>query len=115
MTDWLAANRLPLNVNKTKLLVFENTRGDAPQFTLNFKGTSKQKYRNITKFLGITIDSKLPWKNHIDNVAKFVSRMVGVMNRLIYHHSSKILLTIYNSLVVLHLTCRILLWGNSPN
>ena len=112
VADWLAANKLSLNINKTKLLVFDNSRGDNPHFFLNFKGTII-KNSNFTKFLGITIDSKLSWKNHIDNVAKSVSRIVGVMNRLRYYLPSKILLTIYNSLVVPHLTYSILLWGNS--
>ena len=36
LATWLAANKLSLNINKTKLLVFNNIKGDSPPFNLIF-------------------------------------------------------------------------------
>lgn len=112
IADWLAANKLSLNINKTKLLVFDKIKGDTPQFTLRFKDTLITS-SSSTKFLGVTIDNKLSWKEHITNVTKSVAKISGVMNRLKYYIPSQTLLTIYNALILPHLTYCILLWGNS--
>ncbi|KAJ8033385.1 hypothetical protein HOLleu_23609 [Holothuria leucospilota] len=112
IADWLAANKLSLNINKTKLLVFDKIKGDTPQFTLRFKDTLITS-SSSTKFLGVTIDNKLSWQEHITNVTKSVAKISGVMNRLKYYIPSQTLLTIYNALILPHLTYCILLWGNS--
>lgn len=47
VADWLTTNKLSLN-NKKKFIVFDKSRGNTFQFTLNFKGTIKSS--NFTKF-----------------------------------------------------------------
>lgn len=93
IADWLAANKLSLNINKTKLLVFDKIKGDTPQFTLRFKDTLITS-SSSTKFLGVTIDNKLSWQEHITNVTKSVAKISGVMNRLKYYIPSQTLLSI---------------------
>ena len=39
------------------------------------KAIAEEEY---VKYLGILVDSKLTWKWHIDNLAKKVSRAIGV-------------------------------------
>ncbi|KAJ8037823.1 hypothetical protein HOLleu_18740 [Holothuria leucospilota] len=55
----------------------------------------------------------MSWQEHINNVTKSVAKLiVGVMNRLKYYIPNQALLTIYNALILPHLTYCILLWGN---
>lgn len=75
IADWLAANKLSLNINKTKLLVFDKIKGDTPQFSLRFKDTLITSCSS-TKFLGVTIDNKLSWQEHITNVTKSVAKFL---------------------------------------
>ena len=45
---------------------------------------------NTTKFLGITIDNKLNWHDHIDNVIKKISTnklLIGKSHKLLKHLS----------------------------
>ena len=77
-----------------------------------FYGTPLEEVTNI-KFLGITVDNKLSWKSHIDNVCKIVSRNCGVLNKLKSHIPTNILFMLYSSLILPYLTYGILIWGNT--
>ena len=76
---------------------------------LNNESLSQVK---ITKFLGVTIDENLTWKYHIDELATKISKNIGIINRLKYYLPSRILLTLYNSLVLPYLNYSILTWGS---
>ena len=81
ISDWLRSNRLSLNIKKTKLLVFDNKIADHHNISALLDG--EQIYASShTKFLGITIDHKLNWKEHISATGKQVSKYSGVINRL---------------------------------
>lgn len=65
------------------------------------------------KFLGITIDENLTWKNHIDNVGKACFRNIGVLNKVKLFLPTNTLYTLYCSLVLPYLNYGLLLWGNA--
>ena len=112
VSEWLSANKLSLNIDKTKLLVFTNIKGEIPNYILQFKDKVIESSRT-TKFLGLIIDNKLSWRDHITKVSGSISKMVGIMCKIKYYLPSYILLTIYNSLVLPHLMYSIIVWGNA--
>ena len=68
---------------------------------------------NSTKFLGLIIDNKLSWREHIYNQGKLLSRNIGIINKLKNMFPSDVLLNIYSTLVLPYLNYGILAWGNS--
>ena len=68
---------------------------------------------DTTKFLGTTIDSKLNWTAHVNNVRVKVARPVGVLNKLKHFLPINTLKTLYNSLILPHLSYCNIVWGNS--
>ena len=64
LTDWYWANRLSLNVNKTVLVKFWL---DRKPFTIKV-GEITLVNTKSTKFLAVTIDDCLTWKEHVGNV-----------------------------------------------
>lgn len=77
--DWLERNKMSLNIKKSKILIFENK-------VVNFQNI---KYKNndigIVKsfnYLGLIIDSKLKWQQHIDHVVKKIIPYVFILKRL---------------------------------
>ena len=117
VTDWLRANKLSLNVKKTKYMVFrfsQTQNGALPKLDLKMDGVIIEKVKTF-KFLGITISETLSWKPHLDITAKKISKVTGVMNRIKHQVNSSILLTIYNSLILSHLHYGILCWGFHGN
>jgi hypothetical protein len=68
---------------------------------------------NKTKFLGISIDENLTWKDHIENVSKNMSRGIGIINKLKYFVPVRILHSLYCTLILPYLNYGILAWGNA--
>ena len=55
---------------------------------------------HFTKFLGVIIDDKLSWSNHITNITKTISRNTGVLSKLRIFLPSSILSSLYNTLIL---------------
>ena len=66
-----------------------------------------------TKFLGVTIDENLTWGKHLSNILSKISKTIGIMKRLKWFILSKILVILYNSLVLPYLNYSVLNWGSS--
>ena len=60
MMDWFNANQLSLNLEKTVMLKFWS---DNKTFDIKIQEQVLKNSKN-TKFLGITIDENLTWKDH---------------------------------------------------
>ena len=63
------------------------------------------------KFLGVFIDKKLSWKDHITKITTIISRNIGIMSKLRYKLHSDTLLTLYNCMVLSHLNYCCIVWG----
>ena len=66
-----------------------------------------------TKFLGVLIDGRLTWSNHIDVFRRKASNVIGSMYRLRKTVNNNNLLKIYNALILPHLTYCCKIWGNT--
>ena len=64
-----------------------------------------------TKFLGVIIDEKLSWVQHIAAVKMKMSRYIGLMYKLKKHLPLDARLQIYHSFVQSHLNYCSLIWG----
>ena len=62
-------------------------------------------------FLGLHINSQLTWQTHIDEISKKISRVIGLIYKLQYILPQKILLSLYNTLILPQINYCILLWG----
>ena len=73
--DWLCANKLTLNLRKTKYLIFQPRQKVDYNllFPLSIAGQCVEQVSKI-KYLIIYIDSHLSWHDHIDYVCDKVSK-----------------------------------------
>ena len=69
---------------------------------------------NSLKFLGVTIDCKLSWNEHIDAICTKISRNIGVLNKLRYFPLN-ILLMLYNAIIQPYFQYCNIAWGSSSN
>ena len=110
---WLSVNRLSLNIDKTNFVVFHPfNKPLTKKITLKiYKKAISEK--DHVEYLGIVIDSTLSWRNHIDTVATKISKTIGLLYKLRYFVDTKIIKTLYYSLVYPHLIYGIEVWGSA--
>ena len=111
--QWLCANKLSLNTEKTKYMLFHFKQKQINENNLpNIEINSVQiKHVETIKFLGIHLDESLTWNNHVSEISNKISKVVGVLSILKHRFPTHILLTIYKSLILSHLNFGITLWG----
>ena len=79
INQWMTANNLVVNANKTIVLnISPNMRNnnDTPSYVLNGETVWSS---SSAKYLGITIDNRLSFKTHINNLESKIARSVGVL------------------------------------
>ena len=69
--------------------------------------------KEYVKYLGVLIDSKLSWKNHVDFVALKISKTIGLLSKLRHFVPHHILVNIYNTLITLYLRYGLIAWGQA--
>ena len=114
---WLPGNKLSLNVAKTTSMLI------GTRHTINDKVTTEPLRANFViseepieqkpsvKYLGVYIDSKLKWKDHIKSVASKVTRAIAMIRytkKFILKHTLKML---YQGLVEPHFRYCCSVWG----
>ena len=77
INEWLEINKLSLNINKSRYMLFHrpNKRVNAP--TLQISNTNITKV-NEFNFLGLTLDTSLKWRKHSEITSNKCSRTVSV-------------------------------------
>ena len=113
ISKWLYMNKLSINTSKTNFMMFTNKNIDIDQITIKLAG-SEIKYVSSLKFLGITIDNKLTWKNHIDIICNKVSKNIGILYKL-HMLPTVILKMLYNAIVAPYFDYAISVWGSAAN
>ena len=64
-------------------------------------------------FLGITLDKHLNWNAHTNTLFGNISRNTGMLNKIKLFSPSRILKTIYSSLILCQLNYGMLVWNNN--
>ena len=72
--NWLIANKLSLNVSKTKAMIFHMPQTKVPNYQLTIAG-SHIEFVDHFNFLGITIDNHLSWTYHINLLCAKMSKI----------------------------------------
>ena len=109
--EWLSANRLSLNINKTKCTIFHYKQkiiNALPDIQIN---NIKLSFVKQYKFLGVFMDDNLSWEFQVNQVSNKISKLNGLLSRLRHFFPKRILKIIYNSLILSILNYGILCWG----
>ena len=108
---WLQVNLLSLNIDKTNYILFSNVYSNLPNNVI-IRNSSISPVTSA-KFLGIIIDNRLNFSEHVRYTCNKISKTIGIMKRLSSFVPAAVLRTLYNSnsLALPYLTYGVELWG----
>ena len=105
---WLLANKLKLNIAKTKYLIFSKRNINPIYLIIN---DNLIEHVDQFNFLGLHLNSRLTWNTHVEEISKKISRTIGVLKKLQLTMPKNILLSIYNALILPQINYCLLCWG----
>ena len=109
LDQWLMANRLSLNVGKTKFMMTTN-RNISSELDLRIRGV-RLKQVDSYEILGVIVDHKLNFVEHMDVLCKKLARSAGAMYRISMCAPRDVMRGIYFSLLYSKMCYGILAWG----
>jgi hypothetical protein len=112
LSRWFKTNKLSLNIDKTNYIIFTWNTNTHEKYQITIDNAII-KHVDTTKFLGIHIDNKLHWHEHIKHVKKKMSSGLYALNSSKHILQQSHMKTLYYSLVHPYLNYGCLLWGNT--
>ncbi len=100
LNDRLTENRMSLNAKKSMMLVINNSKKKNPaNVNVVINGESLPK-TNVSKLLGVLINEKADWNDHVDHIYKKACNKIFILRKLKCYGFSKSQLT---NIYVLHI------------
>jgi len=112
--QWLRANKLSLNYNKTNFMLLTSRKHNPASFNVIINNHTISPEDNL-KCLGFLLDNKLCWKPHVQKVKTQLSRACGILSKLKHYTTLPVLKIVYNSLIHPYLNYSIHNWGRVSN
>ena len=115
LNNWLSANKISLNVEKTELVIFKSPRKVLSD-EIKIKLTGKRLYpSNSVKYLGLRIDIFLHWHDQVNNTAVKLNRANELLLKIRNYGNMEILRNIYYVICDSHLTYSCIVWAQNFN
>ena len=111
LNTWLLANKLFLNLDKTKYMIIRN-QGIVTDLDLHISNATIQR-TNVHKFLGVEIDDCLTFTSHINKLKSKISRNVGIMRKIRDLIPLSVMRSLHFALISSHVSYAILSYGFS--
>ena len=111
---WCCSNKLTVNPSKSNIIFISPKllQNSNDNYNMTFADSFIATVPN-SKYLGVIIDNKLCFYEHIKLLESKVSRSVGILTKLKSFIPQQTLLQLYHSLVHSHLTYGITIWGST--
>ena len=114
VASWLSANKLSLNVGKSKLLIFSLCNGTDTIKDINLTINGEQlKIVNMAKYLGVIIDNKLNWNEQIKAINLKLSKGIGLLSKIRHYVPKSVLRSLYYAFINSHIEYNLLNWSTS--
>ena len=114
LSTWLKANSLSLNTDKIYYIIFQRAR---IKLQYNKYPITMNNYLlsniNTHKYLGVILDNKMSWIQHIAYVKNRVAKGICIMFQARTYLNGRSLITLYNAYIYHYLIYCVESWGNA--
>ena len=111
--EWLKANKLSLNIKKTKYMIFsKKLKIPNPLVPLQINNYPIERGEKV-KFLGFILDENLSWKAHVNYITTKICKMIGLFIKLRNTLHTNTLRNLYFSFIYTYLKNGIMVWGSA--
>ena len=123
IVDYMTCNKLHINLEKSCYMHFskcsnkveiDNANHTDENYKLKINQYELPKVSQI-KFLGVIIDNKLSWSDHIKALTKKLSCCIGSLNQIIESIPERLHKDLYHTLFESYLSYGISVWGGCSN
>ena len=112
VNGWLISNKLSLNVGKSCFLKFSLL----PKNDINIKiASSTLEQKRVTKYLGVLIDDKLSWKDHIQSINIKLRKGIGILSNIKDYVTQPTLKSLYYSFIHHYLNYNLINWSTAQS
>lgn len=110
INQWLINNRLSINLSKTFVVIFSNKRFDylANPLRMNNEVVTLNE---LGKFLGVFIDRKLTFNEHVNAICSKLSKTIGIFYKINSYIPEKNLINLYYSFFYPFILYCNIVWG----
>ena len=114
LTNWLRANKLTLNADKSTFTIFKSHKKIIPNMpeTIEFLNQSIKRASH-NKFLGVILDEHLSWSNHITELSNKLKRLFHIFYNIRDFLSKENIKTIYYALVYSRIKYGLCVYGQA--
>ena len=110
--QWLNANKLSLNIDKTNLMLFRPKGKNEICPSIHICGADIIEV-DSAKFLGIVVDNRLNWVEHVKCISRKIAKGIGIILKARKSFESETLLSLYNALILPYISYGIQVWGTA--
>ena len=111
---WLKSNKLTLNVKKSHYMIYHKTRMKKITRDVIIENENINEVKSF-KFLGVIIDNKFTWQDHIYYIKNKITKSMGIIYKIRKYVVWQTLIDLYYSLVFPYLIYCNEVWGHANN
>jgi len=108
--EWMRFHKLSLNYSKTSYMHIRPSGKQLYDFIVKSNENTVSQTSSI-KYLGVYIDNKLTWSDHVTNLEKTISCSVGIFYRTRHHLKEREFKSVYFSIAYGYLKYAIGAWS----
>ena len=111
INSWFKLNKLTVNISKTSCILFSSNHIVTQcNLDLTIDGNGIEQVSTI-RYLGLTLDCKLTWADHVSELCKVISPKVGLLRKLKHILPHTCLDTVYRTTVQSRIDYLLSVWG----
>ena len=116
--DWLKAKQLTLNIDKSNLVLLRRPKKKVTESIIlkinnNNNNKKKIKEKEYIKYLGVLLNNRISWGNHISDPNLKLARGIVILTKLSIFVSKDILTSLYFAFVQSYIDYGVILWGTA--